>query len=222
MAIKDLTHTTFGRLYVESLAYTKNNRAYWNCSCACGNKCIKMGKYLLDGSTKSCGCLAKESSVIIGKNNQKHNNFTVQDDDTVIVHCVNGDFLCDKNDWEQMQQYYWYITPYGYVRGYINGKQQFFHDVILNIDTSSQLYCDHINRIKTDNRRNNLRIVTIIENMRNKGLYKNNKSNYSGVNYYNHKWYVYISGKYIGVFDNYDNAVQCRQQLEKEYGYNVN
>ena len=75
MAIKDLTHATFGRLYVESLAYTKNNRAYWNCSCACGNKCIKMGKYLLDGSTKSCGCLAKESSVITGKNNQKHNNF---------------------------------------------------------------------------------------------------------------------------------------------------
>ena len=53
----DLTGKIFGELTVESYAYTKNDRAYWNCKCSCGNNFIVMGKNLLNNNTKSCGHL---------------------------------------------------------------------------------------------------------------------------------------------------------------------
>lgn len=59
---KDLSNQRFGRLRVESYAYTKNDRAYWNCICDCGNRGIYMGKYLLNGDTKSCGCQKQDSA----------------------------------------------------------------------------------------------------------------------------------------------------------------
>lgn len=59
---KDLTGKRFGRLTVESYAYTENKRAYWNCVCDCGSRNVYRGNYLLIGDTKSCGCLKKETS----------------------------------------------------------------------------------------------------------------------------------------------------------------
>ena len=61
---KDLTGKQFGRLTVDSYAYTKNKRAYWNCTCECGTQGVYMGRYLIDGNTKSCGCLKKDNSGI--------------------------------------------------------------------------------------------------------------------------------------------------------------
>lgn len=40
---------------------------------------------------------------------------------------------------------------------------------------------DHINRIRHDNRRRNLRVVTTQINMLNKGMYKNNSTGFRGV-----------------------------------------
>lgn len=53
----DLTNERFGRLLVIKYAYTKGNRAYWECKCDCGNSTIVSGKLLRGGQTKSCGCL---------------------------------------------------------------------------------------------------------------------------------------------------------------------
>jgi len=57
---KDLTGQTFGKLKVIGYAETRNKRAYWLCECACGKQVVKMGKYLTDGDTSSCGCFHKE------------------------------------------------------------------------------------------------------------------------------------------------------------------
>lgn len=46
----------YGKLTVIDFAYTKNNRTFWKCVCDCGNQCIVMGKSLITGNTKSCGC----------------------------------------------------------------------------------------------------------------------------------------------------------------------
>ena len=57
---KDLTGLHFGRLTVLEYAYSKNGRAYWKCICECGKETVALGKTLLNGGTKSCGCLRAE------------------------------------------------------------------------------------------------------------------------------------------------------------------
>ena len=58
---KDLTDLSFGRLKVERFwGRSINGRALWQCVCSCGKSCIKKGKYLLNGDTRSCGCLHNE------------------------------------------------------------------------------------------------------------------------------------------------------------------
>lgn len=59
----DLIGRRFGRLFVLERypENTKGGRAQWICKCDCGAKKIVSGPNLLNGSTKSCGCLARET-----------------------------------------------------------------------------------------------------------------------------------------------------------------
>lgn len=59
LPISDLTGSTFGRLTPVKYAFTKGNK-FWHCVCACGNKPIIRGAYLVSGHTKSCGCILAE------------------------------------------------------------------------------------------------------------------------------------------------------------------
>ena len=61
--IIDETGNIYGYLTVIERAPNKDNRAAWKCKCKCGNECIVVGKYLRNGSTKSCGCLKKEKTI---------------------------------------------------------------------------------------------------------------------------------------------------------------
>lgn len=59
--IKDLKSQIFGRLTVISYNGLNNDhKATWLCKCDCGSECIVVGKNLLSGRTKSCGCFRKE------------------------------------------------------------------------------------------------------------------------------------------------------------------
>jgi hypothetical protein len=58
---EDLTGKKFGRLTVIKQAETKNKKTYWLCQCECGNEKIVWAWDLKSGSTRSCGCLAKET-----------------------------------------------------------------------------------------------------------------------------------------------------------------
>ena len=62
-----LTGRIFGKLTVLELAEWKNGTSYWHCRCECGNETIVRYVYLINGHTKSCGCL--QSSII--KTNMK-------------------------------------------------------------------------------------------------------------------------------------------------------
>ena len=55
---KDLTGLRFGKLIVISFKCINNNhKSVWHCKCDCGNECDILGAHLINGSTKSCGCL---------------------------------------------------------------------------------------------------------------------------------------------------------------------
>jgi hypothetical protein len=60
--LRNLTAQTFGRLTVIERGANKGPRAYWWCTCACGNRHLVSHPDLIYGHTKSCGCLRKELS----------------------------------------------------------------------------------------------------------------------------------------------------------------
>lgn len=51
----DLVGKKFGLLTVLSFDKIYKHKSYWICLCSCGRQCSKMGKYLNNGDTKSCG-----------------------------------------------------------------------------------------------------------------------------------------------------------------------
>lgn len=57
---KDLTGKKFGRLTVIRRVENKGPHAAWLCVCECGNYVTVPGRYLREGTKKSCGCLRKE------------------------------------------------------------------------------------------------------------------------------------------------------------------
>lgn len=61
--IIDITGQRFGRLVVLSITDQKelHRGRKWLCRCDCGNEVIITGSSLRSGSTRSCGCLKKES-----------------------------------------------------------------------------------------------------------------------------------------------------------------
>ncbi len=74
---KDLTGQRFGRLTVIEYSHTHGKRAYWKCRCDCGNYSVAMGKNLLSGKTKSCGCLMRERAAEhMGKVGRKYGSIT--------------------------------------------------------------------------------------------------------------------------------------------------
>lgn len=61
-AFNDLTGKRFGRLIVLERAATKKHKTYWRCRCDCGNETSVLADSLRRGSTKSCGCLNRETT----------------------------------------------------------------------------------------------------------------------------------------------------------------
>lgn len=66
----------FGRLTVISFAgINKWGHYRWNCTCVCGGSKTTLGRYLVKGNTKSCGCIRKEVITKHGLN--KHRIFNI-------------------------------------------------------------------------------------------------------------------------------------------------
>lgn len=53
---ENLSGRRFGRWKAKRFAYSKNNRAYWHCVCACGAKGVVRAEQLKSKHSSSCGC----------------------------------------------------------------------------------------------------------------------------------------------------------------------
>lgn len=82
-------------------------------------------------------------------------------------------------DYPELSKYKWYETTIGYVARYSKKKCILMARAILKCSKSEET--DHINRNKLDNRRENLRKVSRLENMANRTKQKNNTTGYKGV-----------------------------------------
>lgn len=83
-------------------------------------------------------------------------------------------------------------------------------------------YIDHINGNTLDNRRKNLRICTNSANLRNGSIRVNNTSGKTGVSKARSgKWVAEIKVKYkkkfLGTFEEIDDAIKAREKAEKKY-----
>lgn len=82
---------------------------------------------------------------------------------------------------------------------------------------------DHINRVRHDNRLDNLRDVPQVANGRNRGINKNNSSGFPGVYKKRNKWAaeIIINGikTRLGVYNTPEEASKAYYTFEKEHGF---
>lgn len=118
----------------------------------------------------------------------------------------------------------------GYLYGYVTGQMHLRHRVAWAIHHGEwpNGFIDHINGDRTDNRILNLRVVTAAENQRNRRLLDANTSGVQGVGWSKAcgKWRAYISDRnkrlHLGVFDQFEQAVEARKQAETRLNYHEN
>lgn len=224
---EDLIGQSFGALVVVGRAddYISANGTHydkWKCQCECGNIIETRGSSLRGGHTKSCGCLQKRiAGKISSKVNKKYNDYEIQED-YVIMYTTKGEpFFIDIEDFWKVKDYCWCKNKDGYLRGWINKKRMLLHRLIMNCPDN--MVVDHINHDITDNRKNNLRILTHQQNMMNMKIHKNNTSGASGVKWNKliGKWTADITINneriYLGYFENFDDAIKARKEAEQKY-----
>lgn len=127
--------------------------------------------------------------------------------------------IVSKEDYLHLSQFKWNKDNLNYVRTTINNKNWKLHRyimiIILGNEIAPQQPIDHINNNPLDNTRNNLRIVTISENARNKKkiIRENATSNYIGVSKINDKkWNVSIRVDDNILYASYNNEIYAAYQ----------
>lgn len=129
-----------------------------------------------------------------------------------------GLFLCKANPTREKGR----LTTNGYRQIMVNGERFAAHRLawLYAYGQWPEGQIDHINRVKDDNRIENLRVVTPKQNNENQGVQNKNTSGYSGVRWSerNRKWVADIGhlGKsvYLGMFVNKQFAIEARLSAE--------
>ena len=138
--------------------------------------------------------------------------------------------IVDDCDYEELCKNNWHLGANGYAyrnvykgKNYIKGL--YIHRIIINAMKGQEV--DHINQIKLDNRRCNLRIVSSTINKINIKSRRDNTSGCKGVNWssYHKKWEasIWVNKKHItlGRFKDKEKAIAIRKAAEvSEITYN--
>lgn len=131
---------------------------------------------------------------------------------------IIAETLIDKEDIPKVINDKWCRDKNGYVK---NSKQGYLHRILLG---ETNLFIDHINGDKLDNRKRNLRICNNADNLKNRvKLPKNNTSGILGVRFREdrNKWYAEIQCNkekiYLGSFSSLEDAIKARLNGELEF-----
>lgn len=122
--------------------------------------------------------------------------------------------IIDTEDVEKVSKYQWYTkicsNNYVYVGTNISKKESLLlHRYLTNCPKS--LVVDHINHNTLDNRKQNLRVCSQLENNRNrKSYFDENGNHHIRYNKRDGLWYVIFYGKSIGTFYNLEQAKALR------------
>lgn len=116
------------------------------------------------------------------------------------------------------------INGHGYRQLRLNGENLQLHRIVFAMTHGRwpEGPIDHINRVRLDNRPENLRESTFTQNRRNAGLRCNNRSGTTGVrfNKRNGQWHAYIKTgsvqTHLGFFPTSESAIAARHAAERE------
>lgn len=144
---------------------------------------------------------------------------------TYEVECFDGQvFVIDKYLYNTVNRYAWHIDGNRYVITKLkSGRIIKLHRLLLGVVDDHTIEVDHINRDTLDNRLCNLRLANRSLNCYNRDVAAYNGSGKVGVYKMTgyDKWCAQINvngkRKYLGSFDNFDDAVQARQRAEEIY-----
>ena len=238
---KDLTGKTYGSLKVlafdeerhridrqkRSNGEIKRVRRHYICECMlCGKVYSVRGENLVSGNTKGCGCDMYEKGAkkrhIQSLNKYEYDNnldcWKGYSNNTSSV------FLFDDSDYNIISKYCWHESNYGYMITRLSKNELILlHRLIMfgyDSKQHSEYMVDHINRVRLDNRRKNLRLCTAEGNARNSSVKKGTISGVLGVGWQSdtRKWRAYISEngrfKSLGNFKNKEDAIKARKEAE--------
>lgn len=138
--------------------------------------------------------------------------------------------IVDDDDYDFLMQWKWFSGKRGYVLRKAPGHNTqtlCMHRVVMGLEPSDPRRVDHINRNTADNRRCNLRLVTIRLNSLNRVGTKTARSysHYKGVTFHKrqNKWQaqLFVDGKqlYLGKFESeHEAAVAYNAAAQKHFG----
>lgn len=123
-----------------------------------------------------------------------------------------------------LAQFIWWVAPQGYALTKITQpcgakKTYGMHRIVLAMnggDIDNPLDVDHINRIRSDNRRSNLRWVTKQENALNAALPFTKAGRFPGVSRNKDRWQVVVrldkkTLKWLGIYDSEEEAARVAE-----------
>lgn len=157
--------------------------------------------------------------------------------DNITVLLINSpthglkEVYIDTEDKEIVQKYRWNVTKRQRTKDGFNvvtSKNKELNSTLLCrliMNAQKGQVIDHKDGCSLDNRKENLRICTQLQNGKNTSLRKNNKSGHKGVIWYYYrginKWWASIMVdhkiKSLGYHSNYEDAVMAREEAELKY-----
>lgn len=153
-------------------------------------------------------------------------NLTIKDD-YAIIHCESGDVLIGIGDLPMLNGFSTInIGKPGYALAQYWDKPhkktitKSVHRLVLNAPKDKKV--DHINRNRLDNRRENLRLVSDLQNSQNTGFRSHNTSGYMGVIWHKQrgKWWARLTYEKkvlsLGLFEDIIDAAMCRYATETQ------
>lgn len=218
---KDLTGEWYGDIVVtgyDMSRYEVDQKGYWLARCnKCGNE-MSMTVASLEGmrDRNNRGC---------PECRKRYNEYTVIDAGKTIIHLsTGGECLISTCDLELVRPYLWLRDSRGYImtsKGRANTVTHLYiHQLLMGIPPEGYTI-DHINGDTHNNMRSNLRIITIEQNAQNINTPPRSNTGYRGIHENSRgKFEITVSGKYMGICDNIEDAIAARQIIINEENNN--
>ena len=228
---KDYTGQRFGKLKIIQRAPDKIDKRgrkykYWECRCECGrnDKFLVYESNLVLGKTWQCNICKNEQR---SQSLRKINSYILDGNYGVgITYNTSKEFYFDLEDYDKIKDYCWRETKTGYIASTTSSGVVYLHRLILELPTKvgkDKMLGDHINGVRHDNKKCNLRICTQEDNNLNLGVRKDNKCGVRGVTWEQDrkKWKATLKYRKKQVllerFDTIEEAISARKEAELRY-----
>lgn len=242
----DLCGHRYGALLVASEAPAVDNKVRWLCKCVCGADTTVRTTDLRSGKTKSCGCrlgakrksplnpeararldalkVEKRAALLAAKSNIRwSDHFTYEAGTGRLLWKVKRPGPQTQKGAEAGS-----VKHDGRYRTFVIYHKRFLtHRVIwelVNGPIPEGMCIDHIDGNGLNNRLENLRVVTLSINQRNRQIGKNNRTGVTGVFHHSNGrgFVVHCAGKYVGYFTKMATAAATRKAVEAVNGFTYN